>query len=337
MGGFGVNEVHRRSVVFTAPGCVDVHTEPLPDPAPDQVLVQTLVSAISAGTELLFFRGQVPPDMPLDATIEALAGPVQYPLRYGYACVGRVVKVGEQVDGRWQGRLVFAFHPHTSHFCLPPAQLLPLPTGVEPEQASLLPNMETAVNLVLDGAPLLGERVVVFGQGVVGLLTTGLLSRFPLLEVVAVDPLPMRRRLAQALGAQAAYAPGELPQAPLGVDLVYELSGNPQALDQAMDHAGFAGRIVVGSWYGTKTASLALGGRFHRARLRLISSQVSTLAPGLTGRWDKTRRLDVAWRALATLPTEQLVTHRFPVEQAAAAYEQIAHHPEETLQVLITY
>jgi len=356
--------VKRRAVLFTAPGAVEVCREEMARPQGDELLVETVVSAISAGTEMLFYRGQVPADMSADSSIEGLTDEVSYPLKYGYACVGRICEaacpptpqgetagVDGQIDaaGEEDSRYYFAFHPHESHFCASPEALLPVPEGMTPAQAALLPNAETAVNLVMDGAPLVGERVLVMGLGIVGLLTTALLAQFPLAALIAVDPLPQRRRIAQRLGASQTLDPGGADGAEglrealadagggYGADLIYELSGQPAALDAAVSAAGFDSRIVVGSWYGTKAATLQLGGSFHRNRVRLISSQVSTVSPRLRGRWTKARRMESAWQLLAKLPAEELISHRFPLERAAEAYRLIDSCPEQTLQVILNY
>ena len=326
----------RVSVLFAAPGEVTVVRETIPDPEPGEVLVQSVTSAISAGTELLFLRGQVPPGTAVDSTIQALDGSVAFPLRYGYACVGRVTAAGAPADAGWIGRNVFAFHPHTSHFTAPVSQLVPVPDGLDLRRAALLPNMETAVNFVMDGRPVIGERVAVVGLGVVGLLTTALLARFPLAELVAVDPLPQRRALALDLGAHRALAPDDLDD-PASYDLVYEVSGAPAALNTALALAGYAGRVVIGSWYGAKQAPIDLGGAFHRSRIRLLSSQVSTLDPRWLGRWDKARRLDVAWAMLRDLRAERVITHTLPVSDAPAAYRLLSEHPEQAVQVLFDY
>lgn len=333
-----------NSLYFTAPRQVAVREEQLPPPGAGQVLVQTVLSAISPGTELLVYRGQFPTGMPVDASLEALAGDFAYPLKYGYSAVGRVVKLGSGVDPAWQGRRVFSFQPHHSAFLAEPGALLPLPEGISIEEAAFLPNMETAVNFLMDGAPLIGEQVVVFGQGIVGLLTAALLTRFPLAGLVTVDRYPLRRQASLASGVTASLdsADPDLQErlsALLsgGADLVYELSGSPEALDQAIAAVRFSGRVVVGSWYGQKRASLDLGGRFHRQRLRLVSSQVSTLAPELSGRWTKERRFSVAWEMLADTKPARWVTQRFPLEQAAQAYRLLDENPGEAIQVLITY
>ena len=169
----------RRLLYFVSPRSVEVREEPLAEPAPDQVLVETVCSAISAGTEMMVYRGDFP-DMAVDSTIGTLSGNFAYPLCYGYSCIGRVKATGKQVNKDWQDRLVFSFQPHCSHFLARPESLFPIPTDLPAEAAAFLPNMETAVNLVQDAAPILGEKAMVFGQGIVGLLTASLLMEFPL-------------------------------------------------------------------------------------------------------------------------------------------------------------
>src|SRR5512137_387104 len=163
----------RRLLFFVAQQKVEVREEPLSEPAPDQVLVETICSAISAGTEMLVYRGEFP-QLPVDPTIGALSGDFAYPLCYGYSCIGRVRSTGKQVSKEWQNRLVFSFQPHCSHFLIQPGSLLPVPPDLQAEAAAFLPNMETAVNLVQDAAPILGEKAMIFGQGIVGLLTASL-------------------------------------------------------------------------------------------------------------------------------------------------------------------
>jgi 2-desacetyl-2-hydroxyethyl bacteriochlorophyllide A dehydrogenase len=334
----------RLCLLFTAPREITVQEEELPAPGTGQVQVKTEISAISPGTEMLIYRGYFPDDMAVDATIDALSGTLAYPLRYGYSVVGRVIALGPEVDSAWQDRLVFSFQPHASHFTAATEAVLPVPQGLSPEQACFLPNMETAVNLILDGAPLIGERVVVFGQGIVGLLTTSLLARFPLARLVTLDRYARRRQASQAAGAAASLDPvAENVDMQLqellvnGADLTYELSGAPAALDQAIHITGFSGRVVIGSWYGSKRAELDLGGRFHRSRIRLIGSQVSSLSPELSGRWDKGRRFSVSWEMIAKTDPARWVTHRYPIERAAEAYQLLDRAPQEAIQVLITY
>lgn len=333
--------MQRRSLIFESTRCVRLALEDLPSPGEGQVLVHSRYSAISSGTELLVYRGQFPLEMAMDETIEGMGATFAYPLKYGYALAGQVRALGAGVDPAWMGRQVFAFHPHESHFLALPSGLQPLPDGVSPQQAVFLPNMETAVNFVMDGAPLLGERVVVLGQGVVGLLTASLLARFPLGDLVTIDRYAARRAASLQAGARASFSPEELEAARLrlqgGADLVYELSGAPEALDAAISLAGYAGRVVIGSWYGQKRASLDLGGRFHRSRIRLISSQVSTLAPELSGRWTKQRRFQTAWEHLGQSHPERWITHRLPFDRAPEAYRLLDEQPATAIQVVFDY
>jgi 2-desacetyl-2-hydroxyethyl bacteriochlorophyllide A dehydrogenase len=331
----------RRSLYFTGPETVELRETPV-DCQPDELLVESRVSAISAGTELLVYHDEVPDDLP--ASLDALDGDFSYPLRYGYAAVGDVVETGRRVDDDWTGRTVLAFNPHETRFSARPSNVVAVPDGVDPNEMALFPNVETATSLVLDGQPRVGERAVVFGAGIVGLCTTGILAEFPLAELVVVDPLAERRERALQLGADVVRAPDELPEqrwdeaaGASGADLVYELSGQPAALDDALDLAGYDSRVIVGSWYGTKPTTLDLGGDFHRDRVSVESSQVSTLAPDLRGRWTKARRTEVALAHLASLPVQSLVTHRVPIEDAPEAYRLIDDHPDEALQVLLTY
>ncbi len=337
----------RQSLFFTAPEKVEIVSESFSGPAKGQALVRNLVSAISPGTEMLLYRGLVPEEMPLDASIEALQGSSRYPFKYGYASVGEVIAVGKGVSETWLGKRVFKFHPHESAFVANLSDLILLPEGLSIEDALFLPNMETAVNFLQDGRPVIGEAAAVWGLGVIGLLTTALLVQFPLGDLVTFDRFQKRRQVALVLGARASLDPEEVrlkkldsalfPQGMVGYDLVYELSGSPSALDQAIAMTGFDGRIVIGSWYGKKTAQLSLGGAFHRSRIKLISSQVSTISPELSGRWTKDRRFEVAWLQLAKIEPSRWITQVFPFERAAEAYRKIAEEPQETLQVILKY
>ncbi len=327
-----------RTLQFTAPREVSVRKRPVPDPDVGQVRVRTERSAISPGTELLVYRDKVPADLEIDETINALDGTLSYPLQYGYAAVGRVTATGADVDDDWEGQRVFSFHPHESHFLATPADLIPVDYG--PRRAAFLANAEAAINFVMDGRPRVGERAVVFGQGTVGLLTTALLAQFPLESLVTVDYYERRRAVSEALGADAAVGSVEAVADHLegdGADVTFEVSGNPDALEDAIDVTGYAGQVVVGSWYGSKPTTLELGGAYHRSHIRVRSSQVSRVDPDHAGRWDKSRRLDLVRRRLGNLETDRLVTHEFPVEQAGEAYGLLDESPEESICVLLTY
>jgi 2-desacetyl-2-hydroxyethyl bacteriochlorophyllide A dehydrogenase len=331
----------RTALLFSAPGKVRLDEEEFSEPAAGQVQVHSLLSAISPGTELLIYRGQFPDDLSLDETIPELQRKSAYPFKYGYSLVGRVAAVGSEVPPEWINRLVFSFHPHESAFNSNPQNLIPLPADISIEDAVFLANMETAVNLLMDGQPRIGERVAIFGQGVVGLLTAALLAYFPLAQLTSFDPLPARRQASLTAGAHASLDPSEpgMPAKafPGGADLTYELTGTPAALEQAIKVTGFSGRVVVGSWYGRKRAGLDLGGHFHRSRIRLTSSQVSTIDPQLSGRWTKDRRFSVAWDMLRAVRPSRWITHRAPFRQAPQAFDLLDRSPEACIQVILQY
>lgn len=332
-----------ESLYFTGPETVALRERSV-EHSPEEVLVETHVSAISPGTEQLIYHGEAPRDLPADETLEALDGDLSYPLRYGYAVVGEVIETGSAVDSEWLGRTVFAFNPHETQFSADPSTLIPVQDGTSAAEMVLYPTVETATTLVLDGGPRVGERVVVFGAGAIGLCVIGLLASFPLSELVVVDPLQSRRERAMDLGADVALAPEALSgdrwddaAGPDGADLLYELSGNPSALDDALAVAGYDSRVVVGSWYGTKSPTLDLGGDFHRDRVSIESSQVSTIDPARRGRWTFDRRTEVTLDNLETLPVGDFITHRIPFGDAPDAYRLLDDHPEDALQVLLTY
>jgi 2-desacetyl-2-hydroxyethyl bacteriochlorophyllide A dehydrogenase len=335
--------VKRKTLYFTAPRQVEIREETLPALGAGDVLVETTCSAISAGTEMLVYQGRFPRDLEADSVISSLRGGFKYPLAYGYACVGVVRETGTQVDTNWQDQLVFAFQPHTSHFITTPDSLFSIPSSLSPDSACFLPNMETAINLVQDGAPIFGERVLVLGQGIVGLLTASLLNEFPLDTLVTADRYPLRCD-SSPINPHLSLdpnAPGFRQETmrllKKGADLTFELSGNPTALNDALSLTCFSGRIVIGSWYGEKQVEVNLGGTFHRSRIKLISSQVSTIAPELEGRWDKARRFEAAWKALERIGPEKWITHRFAIDDAPQAYRLLDESPQETIQVIFDY
>jgi 2-desacetyl-2-hydroxyethyl bacteriochlorophyllide A dehydrogenase len=341
--------MRRSAVWFTAPEQVQVREESLDSPGEGQVLVQTQVSAISPGTELLFYHGLVPEELQADSTIAALRDSPRFPFKYGYACAGCVIELGADVSRDLLGQRVFCFHPHESAFLARPEELIPIPDAVDWENAVFLPNMETAVNFCMDAAPRVAETAAVFGLGIVGLLTCAILAQYPLALLIGFDPLPHRRRLAtNSIPGLVALDPSTLDPleyknlvhqagSPDGLDLGIECSGSPQALNQAIQLAGFESRVIIGSWYGKKIVPLELGGAFHRSRIRLVSSQVSTIASEWGGRWSKARRLGAAWAQIQRIQPARWITHRFPIAAASSAYALLADNPGDAVQVLLEY
>lgn len=343
-----MNQHLTQQLWFTDAYKVEVYVQALPPLKPGEVLIQTELSAVSAGTELLVYRGEIPAHMALDANLESLQQQTTYPLQYGYASVGRVTQITAEVDASWLGKRVFAFQPHASHFIATPANLIPVPDGISAKAAVFLANMETAVNLAQDGKPGLGEQVVVLGQGIVGLLLANVLAQYPLAQLTVIDGIANRLQCALELGVTQAINPFVADEInnfkqqlasgkATGADLIYEVSGTPDALNLAIELSGFTSRIVIGSWYGNKSAAIALGGDAHRNQLKIITSQVSNIAPELTGRWDKARRFALTWELIRQLKPEQLISHSVALNDAASLYRELDENPGEILQAVFTY
>jgi 2-desacetyl-2-hydroxyethyl bacteriochlorophyllide A dehydrogenase len=326
--------VHARRLMFIAPRRVELAAVEVAEPGPGQVLVRTLHSGISSGTELLCYRGLLDPDLPLDERIGSLDGSFRYPFPYGYSCVGVVERSSGAVP---PGTVVFAFHPHQDRFVVAGSDLVVLPEGTDPRSGTLFPLVETALQISLDAGPVAHETVVVLGLGAVGVITALLLQRAGA-DVLAADPLAGRRELAVSLGVPA-VTPDELPfRLPDGgVPLLVELSGSPTALADALPLLAHEGTALVGSWYGEQEVRLPLGGAFHRRRLTIRSSQVSTIPAALAGRWDVARRRRVAAGLLDVLPLSALATTEVPFEEAPRAYEALDRRAPGVLHVALRY
>jgi threonine dehydrogenase-like Zn-dependent dehydrogenase len=228
-------------------------------------------------------------------------GEFPFPVKYGYCAVGRV----ESGPRELVGRDVFALHPHQDVFTVDPAWLVPLPDGVPPRRAVLAANMETALNALWDSGAGPGDRVVIVGGGVVGLLVAYLCACLPAAEVIVSDIAPERAAIAKALGA--GYA---LPQA-LGddADIVFHTSATAAGLATAIGACANEATIVEMSWYGDGTVAVPLGGAFHSRRLRIVSSQVGQVAPSHRSRWTHRRRLAKALELLADERLDELITN----------------------------
>ena len=335
-----MGEMVARAAWIVGPRQVELREELVPPPGPGELRIAARASAISHGTEMLVYRGEVDPALPLD--LPTLAGSFALPIKYGYASAGRVLDVGAGVEGIAPGDHVFALHPHQEIYLAPARLVTRLPEGLPPGLGVLFANAETALNIAHDAAPRLGETAVVFGQGVVGLLTAQTLRLAGAARVIAVEPDERRRALALECGADAAIAPGpglaeELRALNEGrlADLAVEVSGAPTALQAAIDAVMDEGTVVVASWYGRKPVSLDLGARFHRGRIRLRSSQVGRLAPETGPRWDHGRRSAAVAALLPRLRLKKLVSHVVPFPGMAKAYR--VADTGGALQVLITY
>ena len=299
-----------QALWYMAAGRAELRPESVGEPAPGGVRVRALFGAISRGTERLVFRGAVPASQYDRMRAPHMAGAFPFPVKYGYATVGRV----EAGPPALTGRLVFALHPHQSVFTLAAEEVAVLPEQVPPARAVLAANMETALNAVWDAAPAPADRIAVVGGGVMGLLVARLCSRMPGTEVTVIDVESARAALAQALGARFA----EPAAAPEGCDLVFHASATAAGLATALRIAGHEATVTELSWYGAGEVAAPLGEAFHSRRLRLVSSQVGEVAPSHRPRWSRGQRLAAALELLADPALDHVLAPATPFAELPA-------------------
>ena len=284
----------------SAPGRGEIRPVPVRDPGPGEVLVRTLRSGVSRGTETLVFRGGVPPDQFAAMRAPFQDGDFPGPVKYGYLNVGVV----ERGPSDLRGRTVFCLYPHQTSYVVPASAVAVVPEEVPPERAVLAGTVETAVNALWDAAPLVGDRVAVVGAGMVGCCVARLLARLPGVRVTLVDVDAARADIAAALGADFA-----LPaDAPGGRDLVFHTSATSAGLQRSLDLLAPEGTVVELSWYGDAPVELSLGGAFHSGRLRIGASQVGTVAAARRGRRTAADRLALALELLHDPAFDTLIT-----------------------------
>jgi threonine dehydrogenase-like Zn-dependent dehydrogenase len=301
---------------LVGPGKGELRCVALPDPGPDEVLVRTLRSGISRGTETLVFRGQVP-----ESQYDVMRAPFQDgefpgPVKYGYLNVGVV----EQGPAHLQGRTVFCLYPHQSAYVVPASAVVPVPDGVPAARAVLAGTVETAVNALWDAAPLLGDRVAVVGAGMVGSCVARLLSRFPGVTVTLVDVDPSRAVQAAALGVGFAL-PGE---AAGDCDLVVHASASGAGLQRSLDLLATEGTVIDLSWYGDAEVTLSLGGAFHSRRLAIRASQVGAVSPARRVNRTTSDRLSLALELLHDAAFDVLLSGESRFEELPGVMARLA-------------
>jgi 2-desacetyl-2-hydroxyethyl bacteriochlorophyllide A dehydrogenase len=324
------------AVRFVAPYAVELAEVVVPETGSGEVLVQAELSGISGGTEMLAYRGELDSSLPKDEALGALAGSFEYPFTYGYSVVGTVAASRSDVG---EGERVFAFHPHQSRFVVSAADVVRI-GATDARTATLFPLVETALQISLDTGVRYREVTAVLGLGPVGILTGILLMRSGA-TVLGSDPKPWRRDTAKACGLEAMEpeALGEAVRAATrgrGADVIVEATGNPEALGESLGLLSTEGVAIVASWYGAKPVTLPLGAHFHRRRLEIRSSQVSTIG-GRAVRWDRRRRLEETQALLAELPLAVLASHTFPLEQVREAYAALDRGDDGVIHIALDY
>jgi threonine dehydrogenase-like Zn-dependent dehydrogenase len=299
-----------------APGRGEIRRVALPEPGPGHVLVRTLRSGVSRGTETLVFRGGVPPSQYAAMRAPFQEGTFPGPVKYGYLNVGAV----EHGPPELNGRTVFCLFPHQTAYVVPAGAVTVVPDDVPPARAVLAGTVETAVNALWDAAPLVGDRVAVVGAGMVGCCVARLLARFPAVEATLVDVDASRAEVAAALGAAFAApddAPGEC-------DLVVHTSATSAGLQRSLDLLAPEGTVIDLSWYGDTEVRLSLGGAFHAGRLGLRASQVGTVSPARSARRKPADRLELALELLRDPAFDALITGESPFPELPGVMARLA-------------
>jgi hypothetical protein len=322
---------NRRARAFwlRAPGAGEIRPVGLPDPGPSDVVVRTVRSAISRGTETLVFRGAVPPDQRTEMRAPFQEGDFPGPLKYGYLNVGAV----EEGPAELRGRTVFCLYPHQTAYVVPAGAVALVPEGVPAARAVLAGTVETAVNALWDLAPLVGDRVAVVGAGMVGCCVARLLQGFPAVEVTLVDVDPGRAGVAAALGVDFAVP----EDADGGLDSVVHTSATSAGLQRSLDLLAPEGTVVDLSWYGDTEVRLSLGGAFHAGRLRIRSSQVGTVSPARSTRRTTRDRMAIALDLLRDPAFDALLTGESRFDELPEVMSRLAAGSLPALCHTITY
>jgi threonine dehydrogenase-like Zn-dependent dehydrogenase len=312
-----------------APGCGEIRPVELPQPGPADVVVRTVRSGISRGTETLVFRGRVPPDQRARMRAPFQEGNFPGPVKYGYLNVGAV----EEGPADLRGRTVFCLYPHQTAYVVPAGAVSIVPDGVPPARAVLAGTVETAVNALWDAAPLVGDRVAVIGAGMLGCCVARLLHGFPAVRVTLVDVDPERADIAAALGVDFA-----LPEeADGGCDLTVHTSATSAGLQRALDLLAAEGTVLDLSWYGDTEVRLSLGGAFHSGRLGIRSSQVGVISPARAARRTAADRLALALEMLRDPAFDALLTGESHFDELPEVMARLAEGSLPAVCHTITY
>lgn len=318
-----------RALWYVAPGQAELRPATIGDPQNGGVLVRTLYSGLSRGTERLIFEGKVPEGEWSRMKAPAQEGDFPFPVKYGYSAVGLV----EEGPAALKGKHVFALYPHQDRFVVQAERAFIIPGNVPPSRATLAANMETALNILWDGGVQPADRIVIVGGGIVGMLVASLASRLPGAAVTLVDIEASRAGIAEKLGVGFS-----LPdQAPAEADVVIHTTASAAGLSLALNLAGVEGTIVEASWFGTGMVNVPLGDAFHSRRLRLISSQVGNICASRAKRWTTRRRLEAAIGMLTDERLDALIGEEVPFAELPQQLSRLLSPRAPGLGAIVRY
>lgn len=294
--------------------------------APGHVIVKSLFSLISTGTERLVANGFIPPSLHESMKVPYMEGGFKFPVKYGYSLVGEVISRGHKLTGH----LVHALHPHQDICVINEEDLFLIPEGIPPQRATLASNLETALNAIWDAQVSIGDRVLVVGFGMIGSLVARLLSLIPAVEVQILEINKNRLETAKQMGFS-------IFQGVPDFDITFHTSSSSEGLQSCIDSIGVEGKVVELSWYGSKAVNVLLGTSFHIDRKQIISSQVSKLPAAKSARWDFHRRKSVVFELLKNPLFDQHITHVIDFEETPAFFEKLRNHTLEGIGYVVSY
>ncbi len=324
-----ISRMSARALWITGQRQAEILSAPLPASMEDPVLIRTLWSGISRGTERLVFNGNIPTTEYDRMRAPWQEGDFPYPVKYGYSAVGEV----ESGSRNLVGRKVFALYPHQTRFVLSASDIVLIPENIPARRAVLTPSMETALNAIWDAGSVVGERIAIVGAGIIGLLIAHILSQVPGCEVTVIDIDPRQRLVAEKMGLTLQ----SIDQIKGHMDLVFHTSATSQGLQAALDLADFESTIVEVSWYGDCVTNVNLGGAFHSKRLKLIASQVGHIANNQRSRWNHARRIRKALCLLADERLDNLIATEIAFDDLPNALSTIFSSKCSGLAPLVRY
>lgn len=318
-----------QALWYVAPGKAELRPATIGDLGANGLLIRTLYSGLSRGTERLIFEGKVPEMEWGRMKAPAQEGEFPFPVKYGYSAVGLV----EDGPSELKGKHVFVLYPHQDRFVVQAERAFIIPENVPARRATLAANMETALNILWDGAAQPADRIVIVGGGIVGMLVAALASRLPGADVTLVDIEASRAQIAGKLGVKFSHP----DQVPGDADLVIHTTASAAGLTLALQLAGVEGTIVEASWFGTGMVNVPLGDSFHSRRLRLISSQVGNVCASRAKRWTTRRRLESAIGMLADDRLDALLGEEVPFAELPQQLSRLLSPKAPGLGALVRY
>lgn len=348
-----------KIMVYDGPRKLRVEEAPSLPLKPDCIRTKSLFSGISHGTEMNIYRGVAPffhrkADWETRLFVPAKEEDVwTYPVKscepgvwyMGYANVGEVIEVGSEVEGFEIGDIVYASAPHQSECMTIAKNAVKLPKSLNPEKGIFFTNLMTVLNGILDTRIKVGDTVVVSGLGVLGQMATQLAKKNGAFQVFGVDLFDTRNEIAKENGVTKTFKPGQTDIAlevrkltnNRGADSVIEVSGNINALQEAIRIAAPDTTITAMGWYPTGNIVMDLSEEFHHNRVAIRSSQTGNLDPSIRHMWNDQRKTETVLELLSKLSLENLITHRIPFDNIPLAYEKIDHDPSDIIQYSVTY